>query len=129
MKEYFVYFTAFSDKAPRPLEKNMIVTTDLTGRPLYDYICRQAEDNVCSVYKDTIIIKTIICLSEGREENGNLPQKENTFSFTFKNRPDLTITLELADNTYRDRMNVSFQGSYPYQSGCMCVELPQKCEP
>lgn len=129
MKEYLVYLTAYSGNSPRPLEKNMIVSTDLTGRPLYDYIYRQAEDNLRSDYKDTIIIKNIVCLSESREENGNLPQKENTFSFTFKNRPDLTITLELADNTYMDRMNVSFQGPYLNQSGCMCVELPQKYEP
>lgn len=129
MKEYLVYLTAYSGNSPRPLEKNMIVSTDLTGRPLYDYIYRQAEDNLRSDYKDTIIIKNIVCLSESREENGNLPQKENAFSFTFKNRPDLTITLELADNTYMDRMNVSYKGIHPYQSGCICVELPQKYEP
>ena len=129
MKEYFVWLTALSNNSPRPLEKNMIVSTDLTGRPLYDYIYRQAEDNLRSDYKDTIIIKNIVCLSGGREENGNVPQKDNTFSFTFKNRPDLTITLELADNTYLDRMNVSLQGAYPNQSGYMCVELPQKYEP
>lgn len=126
MKEYFVYLTAYSGNSSRPLEKNMIVSTDLTGRPLYDYICRQAKYELDSDYKDVVIIKNIVCLSEGQEENGNLSQKENTFSFTFKNRPDLTLTVELADNTYLDRMNVSFQGSYPNQSGCMCVELPPK---
>lgn len=129
MKEYLVYLTAYSGNSPKPLEKNMIVSTDLTGRPLYDYIYRQAEDNLRSDYKDTIIIKNIVCLSESREENGNLPQKENAFSFTFKNRPDLTITLDLADNPYMDRMNVSYKGIQPNQSGCICVELPQKYEP